>query len=233
MQTVLITGANRGLGLELSRQYAEAGWQVWAVARSDSSALDALLERDNVRRIRADITREADRAAVVTAVGDTPIDVLINNAGQFGPKRQAEGDFRQTLGQLDEDIWASLMRVNVIAPTLLTEELIDRVGASDQRKIVFISSVMGSIHEAGGGLYAYRSSKSALNNVAANLARDLAERSIRVLVVCPGWVRTEMGGPGASLSPEVSIAGVRQQIEVLDEAMSGTWVRYNGDLLPW
>lgn len=228
-KTVVVTGANRGLGLEFCRQYRNAGWTVIALARSDSAALDSL----DVERVRGDVTVAADRDRLTQTVGDRGVDVLVNNAGVFGPKPEAEGDLRQSLGSLDEDVWEALFRVNVIAPTLLAEQLLAAVARGGEKKIAFISSVMGSIEEAGGGLYAYRSSKCALNNAAANLARDVASRGVMTLGLCPGWVQTDMGGEGATVTPEDSVAGMRRRIDELAPESSGSWRRYDGESIAW
>ena len=172
-------------------------------------------------------TSEAtDIAALAAMRAPEPIDLLINNAGIFG----GEQDF----GAVDHDSWEQVWRTNVIAPYRVAEAFVPHVAASGLRCMAFVSSISGSIAsvDAGGG-YIYQSSKTGLNMVVVNLARDLAARGITVLALHPGWVRTDMGGDDAPVSPQESIAGLRRVIAESGPERSGTLWDYRGERLPW
>ena len=235
MPTILITGANRGLGLELTRQYAADGWRVIAACR-DPDAAQVLRGQANDGQVdirRLDVSDFDAIDALARDLAGTAIDVLLNNAGVFGPKAKAEDDPRQTFGHLDYGIWSNVLRVNLMAPTRMAEAFVDHVAASDQRKIVAISSSEGSIEKSYGSIYAYRTSKAALNMVMRTLAKDLASRGIVTLAICPGWVRTRMGGLAAPLEVGDSIAGVRRLIADLDASRSGSFMDYSGKVVPY
>jgi NAD(P)-dependent dehydrogenase (short-subunit alcohol dehydrogenase family) len=159
--------------------------------------------------------------------------VLVNNAGVYSVNQGRRDDVGQTFGDMDYAAWERVLRVNAMAPFKLAEAFVEHVASSDQKKIAIVSSGMGSIAAAPGGFYAYRSSKAALNMVAASLARDLAPRGIRVALLSPGWVRTRMGGPSASLSPEESVRGMRARIAELDDESTGHFLSWDGSELPW
>ena len=228
MGTVLITGASRGIGLALARAYAEDGWRVHAGCRRPAEATElarALAGRDAALH-RLDVTDAADIAALAEALGSETVDVLVNNAGVF--------DERQDFGAIDYDSWERTWRTNVIAPYRVAEAFAPHVAASGQRRMAFVSSNSGSIANVGsGGGYIYRSSKTALNMVVVNLARDLAGRGITVLALHPGWVRTDMGGPDAPVSPQESIAGMRRVIAESGPERSGLLLDFRGERLPW
>jgi NAD(P)-dependent dehydrogenase (short-subunit alcohol dehydrogenase family) len=233
---VLVTGANRGLGLELARQYAADGWNVLATARSPADCAELRALATAQPRVELHALDVADFAAIdalaATLAGRT-IDVLLNNAGLFGPKAQAERDPRQEFGTMDYDTWAALLRVNTMAPLKMAEAFVGHVAASAQRKIVTITSGVGSIANADGRTIAYRTSKAAANMLMRNLAFDLAPRGIITAAVCPGWVRTRMGGKGAPLEAPESIAGVRRVIAGLERSRSGRFWLYDGTTIPW
>lgn len=234
--TVLITGANRGLGLEFARQYLADDWNVIATCRNPATATSLQDLQANYNGLQILLLDVSDFAAIdglASELGGRPIDVLINNAGLFGPKRQADGDLRQSFGHIDYDIWSELLRVNTQAPLKLAEALIGNIAASEQKKIVTISSRIGSIDETEPGLYAYRSSKAAVNMAMATLAKDVSDKGITVVTFSPGWVRTDMGGPAASLGAEESIAALRRLIagHLLDD--SGAFLDYTGETIPW
>lgn len=235
MRTVLVTGANRGLGLEFVRQYGADGWRVIAVCRSESH-IDELRGLQAKSHVDIEIVDVADFAAVDALaekyVGE-PIDILINNAGLFGPKARADSDLRQSFGHMDYDIWAGILRVNTLAPYKLVEALHENLRAGTEKKVVTLSSTVGSISEADGGLYAYRSSKAAVNIITAALAKDLAESKVAVAVFCPGWVNTRMGGEAAPLTPAESVAGMRKLISAMSLDNTGQFTRYNGESIPW
>ena len=225
MPTVLITGANRGLGLELARQYAGDGWQVIATARNPDEA-------DELRALSGDVRVEAldvrDFDAVEhfeSRLGDIAIDVLIANAGTWGPQ--------QIESAADADAWMETFAVNSVAPVLLAQALIGHVEAA-RGKLVAITSKMGSIEDNGsGGYIAYRASKAALNAAWKSLAIDAKGRGLAAAVIHPGWVRTRMGGGSAPLAPAESVAGIRRVIAGLTPAQSGGFFNHDGTPIPW
>jgi NAD(P)-dependent dehydrogenase (short-subunit alcohol dehydrogenase family) len=237
MKTVFITGANRGIGLEFVRQYMAEGVLVHACCRRPGGAAELkALEKEHRHALRVhalDVTRTDAVLRLAGALAETPIDILINNAGVFGPKAGADKDARQTLGQIDEEIVAKVMRVNAIAPLIVAQAFTEHVAKSAEKKIVAISSAMGSIGDTEGGEYAYRMSKASLNMAMSNVGRDLGPRGIAVGVFCPGWVKTEMGGPRAPLSATESVRGLRERI---GELRAGSRVRFqlfDGTPIPW
>lgn len=234
--SALITGANRGLGLEFTRQYLSDGWRVIATCRNPegATALHKLQKKHGELQIMPlDVGDFAAIDRLASDLNEQPIDVLINNAGLFGPKRQADGDLRQSLGHMDYAIWAELLRVNTLAPLKLAESLLNNVAASTHKKIVTISSRIGSIEETDTGLYAYRSSKAAVNMAMATLANDVRDKGITVTLFSPGWVKTDMGGPTASLDATDSIARLRELIASQVSADSGAFLDYSGEVIPW
>ncbi len=237
MRTVFITGANRGLGLEFVRQYVAQGDVVHACCRRPGGAAELkALEKANraILHVHAlDVTRTEAVQRLAGALSETPIDILINNAGVFGPSAESEKDLRQSVGHIDEEIIAKVMRVNAVAPLVVAQAFTDHVARSAQKKMIAISSAMGSIGETTGGSYAYRMSKAALNMAMANLAKDLAPRGISVAVYCPGWVRTEMGGAGAPQSVEASVASLRKLIDGAPGPGLARFQLYDGTSVPW
>ncbi|MCC6172989.1 MAG: SDR family oxidoreductase [Gammaproteobacteria bacterium] len=236
MPTVLVTGANRGLGLEFTRQYCDAGWQVIATCRDPAGAaeLQALRSQHPGLEIEAlDVGDFATIDALAARLAGRPMDVLLNNAGVFGPKPGAEQDLRQNFGSMDYEVWTEVLRVNLMAPMKMAEAFVDHVAASAQKKIVAISSTEGSSPNAKGGIYAYRTSKAALNMLMQNLAPDLAPRGIVTAAFCPGWIRTRIGGPRAPLEAPPSIAGLRRVIDGLTPENSGKFWLWTGERLPW
>ena len=233
MTTVLVTGANRGLGLEFVRQYLAEACSVIGVCR-DPAAAEALRSLGEIHQALE--VFEADPSsidALAGELGDRPIDILINNAGVFGPKRRADGDNRQTFGWIDYGIWLDVLRVNTLAPVKTAEALFDNVKNSSQKKIVTISSQLGSIGEGDAGLYAYRTSKAAVNMGMATVSREAEAKDVIVVVLNPGWVKTDMGGDAATLSTEESIGSLRKRIAGLSIEDSGTFIDHDGQQIPW
>ncbi|MFP4004219.1 MAG: SDR family oxidoreductase [Alphaproteobacteria bacterium] len=230
MSTILVTGANRGIGLEFARQYAENGANVIACCRNPEQAEDlaaiARDHKDRVEIIQLDVTDAASVELLGRRLEGRPIDVLINNAGVMGGRRQQFGD-------LDYHEWAHCLSVNVMGPMRVSETLADNVAAGDERKIVNVSSRMGSIGDASGGAYIYRTSKAALNMASRVLANELADRGVTVLAVHPGWVQTRMGGANAAVTPRDSVSGLRALIEKAGPEMSGRFWHYEGWEIPW
>ena len=235
MKTCVVTGANRGIGFEFSRQFAAAGWRVYAGCRNPDSAddLNKLVARAAIEPIALDVTSLSSIDALASRLAGEPVDLLINNAGLFGPKAGADNDLRQQFGHIDYDIWNELLRVNAMGPVRMTEALLPNLEIGREKKVATISSAISSIGDTDTGLYAYRTSKAAVNMAMATLANDLRPRGIAVGIFCPGWVRTEMGGPDAVVEPEASVEGLRARISELSLETSGSFVRYNGDALPW
>lgn len=230
-ETVLVTGANRGLGLEFARQYAADGWQVIAGCREPAKAkeLQALAADSGglIRIIPIDVTDTASVRAAAAALKGEAIDLLLNNAGVGGPPGQQ-------LGKLDYAAWAKVLEANTLGPMRVSEAFLDNVAKSGLKRIVTITSGMGSIADnSSGGRYAYRSSKAAVNMVMKSLAVDLAPRGITCIVMNPGWVRTDMGGAGGTLSPEESIKAMRAVIAGLRLEDSGKFLNYTGKPFPW
>lgn len=231
MPTVLITGAGRGLGLEFVRQYAADGWRVVACCRNTSAAnnLKALKEdfgaRISVHTLDVDDPHSAPTLKV--ALQGEPIDVLINNAGIMGQSGARMGD-------IDYDAWADCLNTNVMGPLRVSEALVDNVAASEQKKLITISSRMGSITEnQAPDSIVYRSSKAAVNMVMKCLANALGGRGVIVTCLHPGWVRTDMGGPSAAVAVEDSVEGMRKVIANLKRADNGTFRNYDGASFPW
>ncbi len=225
--TILITGANRGLGLQFAKQYADDGWRVHATCR-DPDAAEALnaAASDRLTVHRLDIRDGAQVAAFARALAGEPIDVLLNNAGVIGD--------RGAFGATDYAVWHETLGTNTLAPMRMAEAFADHVAASARKQMVFVSSRMGSIGDNGsGGSYVYRSSKAALNAVVKSLSIDLAARGVTAVAFHPGWVSTDMGGPNATIAPAESVGGMRAVIERLTPADYGRFLDYDGSEIPW
>ena len=229
-KNVFITGANRGIGLELTRQYLAAGEKVFASARDPSiEGLSRLTERypDNLKIVMLDVTDESNIQTVAGSLESTSIDLLINNAGLFHSKHE---DF----SSLNPDIWIEEFRVNSIAPFLVTRALKSNLANANSSVVGMISSKMGSMGDnQSGGNYSYRSSKAALNAVSVSLANDLSDLDISVVALHPGWVQTDMGGPNGLIDVETSAAGLKAILDKAGKAESGKFYDYSGKQLPW
>jgi NAD(P)-dependent dehydrogenase (short-subunit alcohol dehydrogenase family) len=231
MTTVLITGANRGIGLALAQQYAAAGAEVIACCRVPAKA-DALKELANayggrVRSMQLDVADESSIAALKRALADQPIDILINNAGMSDPSARSAD-------QINAEIWMATMRVNALGPMLVSHALRDNLRRGSEKKLVAITSIMGSTSSAGGGSYSYRASKAALNNGMRGLSRDWAADGILVGLLNPGWVQTDMvRGQTAYISADECARGLIQRIAELTPATSGVFQDYRGVVSRW
>lgn len=220
MKHAIVTGANRGIGLELTRQLAERGWQVTALCRSSTPALDALGVEVHTG---FDVTREASLEALAGALQPGSVDLLINNAGIL------DGI---PLGQLDLEAMRRQYEVNALGPLRVTVALLPALRES--AKVALITSRMGSIADnTSGGSYGYRMSKAALNAAGKSLAHDLAPRNISVAILHPGYVRTDMTGHNGLIDVDESAAGLLARIEDLGPENTGTFWHANGDILPW
>ena len=231
MTTVLISGANRGIGLEFVRQYVADGTHVIAGVRDPASA-DALqqLAREHEGRVEIlplDAGDTASMAAFREAVGERPVDVVIANAGVTGGARQNK------LGDIDYEAWLDTFNVNTLGPVRLAEAFAANLQAGEGKKLVAITSMMGSTAENGGGMLSYRSSKAALNNVWKGLSETMKKSEVACAVYHPGWVKTDMGGESAQITPEESVTGLRTQIAALDLAHTGRYVNWDGSERPW
>lgn len=242
MRTVLITGANRGIGLALARQYSADGDEVIGCCRDreKAEALKALAatSEGRVRIEQLDVADEASIASLKRALGDKPIDILINNAGVNGTPKA------QSANCIDPDGWMTTLRVNALSPMLIAQAFRDNVRRSSEKKLVAITSDFGSTGIDWGSTsnaserYAYRASKAALNNGMRALSRDWAGDGILVGILNPGFVRTDMGGARAAASPagisaEDSARGLAQRIAELTPTTSGAFQDYRGETIPW
>jgi len=227
-RTVLVTGANRGIGLEFSRQYHAAGWRVIATAREPEAAKDLKALGEGVRIAQLDVTKPESVAALAASLGKEPIDLLINNAGQ------GVGFEVRPLTELKIDEFERVMQVNALGPVRVTQALLPNLRAGKGKTIVGISSVLGSIAaNREGGFYGYRESKAALDMFMRGLAAELKSEGFICIAIIPGWVKTDMGGPDAPLTPEESVAGMRKVLDKLKPEDSGKFWSYDGTTIPW
>jgi NAD(P)-dependent dehydrogenase (short-subunit alcohol dehydrogenase family) len=239
MPTILITGASRGLGLQLAREYASDGWRVIACVRTPAAAVDlnaaASRTQGGLTVHALDVTDHAQVDALARQFDGLPIDVLLNSAGVMGRESfAAKGTAVQRFGATDYADWMAILQVNLFGPLKMAEAFVEHVSASAQKKIVTLTSMVGSIGQnTFGGLYAYRSSKAAANCVMKGLAIDLRSRGIIALPMHPGWVRTDLGGPRGDLDVATSVAGMRRVIAGLTPASAGRFLQWDGRELPW
>ncbi|MBL8674354.1 MAG: SDR family oxidoreductase [Rhodospirillales bacterium] len=225
MPTLLITGANRGLGLEFVKHYAGAGWRVHACARDPEAAALKAVGGDVVRHA-LDAADWAGITALAARLEGQSVDLLLANAGIAG--REA-GD----LGSIDPEVWTRTFVVNALGPVKLAEAFLEHVASSTGKRMVAISSRLGSIALNDGGRYAYRSSKAALNMGWSSLAKDTRGRGTTCAVLHPGWVRTDMGGAQAPVGIPQSIAGMAAVIDRLTPGDTGKFFDFSGAELPW
>lgn len=227
MPTVLVTGSNRGLGLEFCRQYAAKGWEVLASCRNPTTAVE-LAKIPNVRILPLDVSDFSQIDKLASELKGIAIDVLINNAGIYADTAG------HNFGQLDFEAWVYTLKVNTQAPVKMAEAFLSNLKQSDKKLLVSITSQMGSIADnSSGGSILYRTSKAALNAAMKSLAIDLETQGIGVLLFHPGWVKTDMGGPNALITPQTSVAGMRSLIERFSPLQSGSFLKYDGSTLPW
>lgn len=230
MATVLITGANRGIGLEFTRQYLERGERVLATCRDPAAATELqMLSKTfpELKLLQLDVADNQSIAAFPQKLPGEAVDIFINNAGVYGPR---DGKF----GNIKGKDWLDVLQVNSVAPLLLTQALAGNLLKGKLKKLIYLTSKMGSIADnSGGGHYIYRSSKTALNMVIKSLAIDLAGEGFVVAVLHPGWVKTDMGGPAALIDTNTSVTGMIQVIDRLSPEQSGSFFNYDGSLIPW
>lgn len=232
MPTILITGANRGIGLELTRQYAADGWDVLACCRSPENAHElnklAATSGGKINVHLLDVTSDTLRQALAAQLKGKPIDILFNSAGVSG-SWSAQG-----FGHCQTQEWLEVLHVNTITPMLMMQDFASNVALSERKIIANMSSKMASIADnTSGGSYIYRSSKAALNMVNQSAAHDLARKGIAVVLLHPGWVRTDMGGPNGELSVEESAAALKKNLDTVSFADSGRFIDIDGSTIPW
>ena len=220
MPTILITGGNRGIGANLASLYAADGYEVIATCRDPETYTGVGTP------MALEVTDAGSIAALKDALGGKPIDILWNNAGVYLDKGMP-------LSGMDWDAWEETFRVNTIAPLRLCNALMDNVRASDKKTMAFTTSKMGSIELLSGGSYAYRSSKSALNMAVSILNKDVALSGIKTVMLHPGWVRTDMGTSAADIDTETSASGMKSVVDGLTTDQSGSFLNYDGSVLPW
>jgi len=222
--SVLITGANRGLGLEFARQYAADGWQVIGTARKPDDAVE--LKALRVRTMPLDVTSQQSVDALAEALDGHSIDLLINNAGIF-PRVS-------TIADINIDDYSRTLAVNLLGPVRVTRALLPNLQGSELKTVINITSQLGSIGlNTSGNFYGYRESKAGLNMFSRTLAKELAGDGFTVVTLHPGWVRTDMGGANAPLTPEKSVSMMRSVIDGLTPVANGTYLSYKGEEVPW
>lgn len=226
MPTLLITGANRGIGLELTRQHAAAGWEVIACCRqpAEAEALKSLPGKITVEALDVTDYAAVDRLAEKYAA--RLIDLLINNAGIYGRRNPA-------LVIEDFDEYLKVLQVNAVAPMKVALTFLPSLKLAKNAKIATVSSRMGSMGSNGSGAYVYRASKAAINAAMHSFALDLRPSGIACILLHPGWVKTDMGGQGADITPQVSAAGIKAVIERTTLADTGRFFNYDGSEIPW
>jgi NAD(P)-dependent dehydrogenase (short-subunit alcohol dehydrogenase family) len=225
---VLITGANRGIGLEFAKQYAEAGWNVLACCREPLSAMalqTIASTHDNVQILSLDVADFAQIDALALQLKDQAIDVLINNAGVYP---------HSTFGDTNYDEWAKAFKINAMASLKMAEAFVQHITRGRLKKIASLTSKMGSIDDnTSGESYSYRASKTALNMVMKSLSIDLKPYGISVVTLHPGWVQTDMGGPNGLINTQTSVTGLRNVIENLNLENTGKFIAYDGKEIHW
>lgn len=226
METIVITGANRGIGLELTKQYLQAGKHVVAGCRNPDKAEALRQLGGKLDVVQLDVASAADVDALAAHLQGEAVEVLVNNAGVWGGERQ---------GLLDMDYaeWARTLETNVMAPLRVTAALLPNLRRAKRPRVIAISSQMGAFAMKGTGMYAYRSSKAAISKVMQTLAEELAPDGIIAIPVHPGWVQTDMGGPHAQLPVHESASGLLRLIENLRPDQSGRFWRWDGTEHPW
>lgn len=230
--TILITGANRGIGLEFATQFAADNWHIIACCRQPDQAESLQkLKHANGDQLCVHQLDLSDLTAIdqlANTLHHESIDIIINNAGVYPPAQQGE------FGHVDYDAWLTTLRINTLAPLKIAEAFVTQLERSRLKIFAIITSKMGSIADnSRGGSYPYRTSKTAVNMVAKSLAIDLASRQITTILLHPGWVQTRMGGSDALISAQQSVAGMRNVLSRITPDDSGKFFAYDGQLIPW
>ena len=228
--SILITGTNRGIGLEFVKHYLKNSEKVIATCRNKNSAKDLLKLKNttnNLSLVELDVSNPNSINEFASKITNQPIDTFINNAGVFGPRNNEFGNF-------NAKEWLDVFNINTIAPLLITQKILKNLRLGKNKKLVFISSKVGSIEEnTGGGMYIYRSSKTALNQVIKSLSIDFKDENFIAAALHPGWVQTDMGGPNAPIDTKTSVKGMAEVIDSLVLKNSGRFYNYDGSSIPW
>ena len=228
--SILITGTNRGIGLEFVKHYLKNNEKVIATYRNKNSVKDLLELKNttsNLSLVELDVSNPNSINEFASKITDQPIDTFINNAGVFGPRNNEFGNF-------NAKEWLDVFNINTIAPLLITQKILKNLRLGKNKKLVFISSKVGSIEEnTGGGMYIYRSSKTALNQVIKSLSIDFKDENFIATALHPGWVQTDMGGPNALIDTKTSVKGMAEVIDSLVLKNSGGFYNYDGSSIPW
>ena len=226
MTTVMITGAARGLGLEFTKLYAARGWKVLACARQPDGLKGI---KGDVQHHPLEVTDYKAVKALAKKLSVEAIDILICNAGVGGSR----GDGGQDLGSLDPAEWRRIFEINTLAPLMMAEAFADHVARSQQKKLIAITSILGSLAHNNGGRYFYRASKTALNMEWNCLAKDLEGKGVICVALHPGWVQTDMGGSSAPLTIDQSVPAMVKTIDGFTPKHNGRYIQYDGAELAW
>ena len=226
MKNILITGANRGIGLKFAQLLSNSTNIIYVTTRDLNNCIE-LKKINNIEILELDLLEKNSIKDFCSDVKDIPFDLIINNAGIFQDEQMEETN-------LDPELWLDEMMINAIGPVVLTQKLKENLISGSEKKVVFISSQMGSIDDNySGGYYFYRTSKSALNSAAKSLSIDWKTDEISVLMLHPGWVKTDMGGSKAKLEIDESVNSMIKVIEASNISNTGSFLNYNGDKLEW
>jgi NAD(P)-dependent dehydrogenase (short-subunit alcohol dehydrogenase family) len=236
MPTVFVTGANRGLGFEHVKQYAEKNWEVIACSRNPEQSNELSLLRDqypdNLIIEKLDVTNFDEITVLSEKYKDKPIDILINNAGTLGPKGVPEAMGYQNIGHMDYEIWRDILEVNLLAPFKVATAFHDQVAMSSKKLLIMMSSDLGSVEQNNfGGLYSYRASKAGLNILSKGMSIDW--KDITVIALAPGWCKTFLGGVEADVEPDVSVTEQQKMFESIEPSDSGKFLDRFGKEVPW
>ena len=231
MQNILITGANRGIGLGFVKKFLKRNSKVFCTSRKISKSKELILLKKefskNLEIVELDLLEEESPKILSDFLSNQAIDIFINNAGVIG-------NSNQSFNAVSSENWIDVLKVNLIAPLLITQSILENIKKSAHKKIYFLSSKVGSIEDnSSGGMYLYRSSKTALNQIVKSLSIDLKPTGISVISLHPGWVKTDMGGPHALISVEESVNGMLKVILNTDIRNSGQFLNYDGREIPW
>jgi len=227
METVLITGASRGIGLELTRQFLALNYNVIATYRiKPTLALEKLISNPNLTIVELEVTNEQSLESLLNTLSHVKIDILVNNAGVIGSSQQSMAEIKQ------QD-WLNTFAINSIAPLMVSNAILPLMQETVNPRIITISSLMGSINSDSVGMYAYRSSKAAVNKVMKILSVELEDKGVAVCLIHPGWVQTDMGGQQADITAQESVAGIVQITRSLNMSQSGHFLSWQGDKLDW
>ena len=236
MPTVFVTGANRGLGFEHVKQYAEKKWEIIACCRNPEMAMELLSIKEkfdqNIVIEKLDVTDHDEIDALSQKYSDRPIDILINNAGTLGPKGVPEAMGYQNIGHMDYDIWRDIIEVNLLSPFKVATAFHDQVAMSSMKLLIMMSSDLGSVEQNNfGGLYSYRASKSGLNILSKGMSIDW--KDLTVIALAPGWCKTYLGGEEAEVEPNTSVSDQQLMFESIKPEDSGKFLDRFGDEVPW